>query len=89
VEDGDTRSVSHPSTPAQHERMRVSSSKWWKRAGEGQANPGAHACMFVCTHRFFHTQTHTSRYCELCMYAYVKELRSANTFAGSVVKSLS
>ena len=40
-EEGDTRSDAHPSTPAQHECMRLSSSKRWKRAGEGQVNPGA------------------------------------------------
>ena len=36
-EEEDTRSGSHPSTPAQHERMRLSSSKRWNRGGEGQA----------------------------------------------------
>jgi hypothetical protein len=36
-EEGDTRSDAHQSTPAQHERMRVSSSKRWNRAGEGKA----------------------------------------------------
>jgi hypothetical protein len=35
-EEGDTRSGSHPSVPA-HERMRMSSSKWWKRTGERQS----------------------------------------------------
>jgi hypothetical protein len=47
--------------------MRLSSSKRWKRGGEGQANPGAHAYMFVCTHRCFHTQTHTSTVNSVCL----------------------
>jgi hypothetical protein len=34
--EGDTRSGSHPSTPAQHERMRGSRSKRWNRKGQGQ-----------------------------------------------------
>jgi hypothetical protein len=36
-EEGDTRSASHPSTPAQPNRKRVRSSKRWERVWEGQA----------------------------------------------------
>jgi hypothetical protein len=35
-EEGDTRSASHPSTPAQSSRMRVRSNKRWERVLEGE-----------------------------------------------------
>ncbi len=114
-EEGDTRSGSHASTPAQPNRLRVR-----KEVGEGvggqqrrksakcphnpreskcgkyrdtsvkrkaATQPLGHMtrCLCVHTHASTHKQAHGAT---VNMYAYFKEPRSANTFAGSVVKSL-